>query len=375
MILSRYIFREILKSQLVIILILLLVFVSQSMIKLISRAAVGTIPVDLIGSLTMYALPDILSIMLPLTLYIAILITLGRICTDSEMVVIRSVGFPPRALLRITFVLAVITAVASGLCSIVFSPQAANLKERVLEMAQNSAAYLPLESGRFVNFGPYNIYAEHIDSGEGDDDGGQEQDLQDIKSIQNIYVMTQSDDETENTITVARQGFLEIDRNGVQWLFLLSGRRYEGPVASDGSFRMANFEKFRAPVGVSDDADVHEADIAAMSMSELMNSENMRARVEAQWRVAPVLAVLVLSLVAVPLSQVNPRQGRFARLLPALVIYATYYMLLMSIRNLVTTERYPLYPGLYTVPVAFLLVVSIPLNLQTKAIRRLMAGE
>ena len=375
MILSRYIFREILKSQLVIILILLLVFVSQSMIKLISRAAVGTIPVDLIGSLTMYALPDILSIMLPLTLYIAILITLGRICTDSEMVVIRSVGFPPRALLRITFVLAVITAVASGLCSIVFSPQAANLKERVLEMAQNSPAYLPLESGRFVNFGPYNIYAEHIDSGEEDDNGGQEQDLQDIKSIQNIYVMTQSDDETENTITVARQGFLEIDRNGVQWLFLLSGRRYEGPVASDGSFRMANFEKFRAPVGVSDDADVHEADIAAMSMPELMNSENMRARVEAQWRIAPVLAVLVLSLVAVPLSQVNPRQGRFARLLPALIIYATYYMLLMSIRNLVTTERYPLYPGLYTVPIAFLLVVSIPLNLQTKAIRRLMAGE
>ena len=109
-ILERYIFREILKTQLVVLIVLLVVFLSQSLIRLVSRAAVGSIPAELITSLAMCAVPDIGAIMLPLTLFVAVLITVGRICSDSEMVVMRSVGFSPARVMGITLTLAFMTA-------------------------------------------------------------------------------------------------------------------------------------------------------------------------------------------------------------------------------------------------------------------------
>lgn len=103
--------------------------------------------------------------------------------------------------------------------------------------------------------------------------------------------------------------------------------------------------------------------MAATPTGELLASASLRDQVEAQWRIAPVLSVFVLVMIAVPLSMVNPRQGRFARLMPAILIYASYYMFIFSVRNLVNSGRFPLYPGLYIVPVVFLIFVAIPLNL------------
>ena len=102
-------------------------------------------------------------------------------------------------------------------------------------------------------------------------------------------------------------------------------------------------------------------------------SSELEAQVEAQWRISPILATLILSMVAVPLSMVNPRQGRFARLMPAILIYAAYYMFLLSLRNLMLTSTLPLWPGLLVVPVFFLLFVAIPLNLPKSHLKKMRA--
>ena len=74
---------------------------------------------------------------------------------------------------------------------------------------------------------------------------------------------------------------------------------------------------------------------------------------------------------AVPLSMVNPRQGRFARLMPAILIYAAYYLFLMSVRNFINTGVFGIFPGLYIVPLLFLLLVAIPLNLPKSHIKHI----
>ena len=110
-----------------------------------------------------------------------------------------------------------------------------------------------------------------------------------------------------------------------------------------------------------------------MTTPELFMSAELEAQVEAQWRISPILATLILSMVAVPLSMVNPRQGRFARLMPAILIYAAYYMFLLSLRNLMLTSTLPLWPGLLVVPVFFLLFVAIPLNLPKSHLKKMRA--
>ena len=63
---------------------------------------------------------------------------------------------------------------------------------------------------------------------------------------------------------------------------------------------------------------------------------------------------------------INPRQGKFARLGPAILLFVSYYLALLSIRNLLNSEKIPLYPGMYIVPVIYLLFVAVPLNIDMK---------
>ena len=270
-------------------------------------------------------------------------------------------------------------------------PPAAGQDVEVVEIAQarSSPAYLPFESGRFLSFGPYSIYAERItgaagsgggdgsdnnsddNSGDGDGsgDGAGAAAATGLRDLYNIYVLTSGGEQHEISITVAREGRIEVDGQGVQWLLLSGGRRYEGPLAAGRGFRSVTFEHFRAPIAVLDGTQGGDDDIAARSYAELLASPHTAERLEAQWRVAPLLAALVLCLTAVPLSQVSPRQGRFARLLPALLLYAIYYMLLLAVRNMINTGRFPLIPGLYAVPLLYALAVTLPLSLSLPALR------
>ena len=152
------------------------------------------------------------------------------------------------------------------------------------------------------------------------------------------------------------------DENGVLWLELDKGSRYE-VMTEDGTSNKAIFDKFRAPVAGSNSELQEDDSISSRDTFELLNSGEKRGIVEAQWRLSPIFAVFILTFIAIPLSMVNPRQGRFARLMPAILIYASYYMFLLSCRNMINSGSWPLYPGLFIVPVVFLFFVGIPLNL------------
>lgn len=346
------------KAQLIVLVVLVGIFVGQSIVSLITDAAVGSIPPSLILQFLLISLPRFLVYLLPLTMYVAIIIALGRFCSDSEMIAMRAVGYSPKRLMMVTLIGAVITAIVVGYVGVDLQVRAANEQYNLEQKASNNPEFLPIESGRFVNFGNYDIYIEDVKNKD-----------QNNKQINNIYVI---EDRSGNlSITAAKEGHLEVDADGVKWLVLNDGRRFD--IRQNEGYRRAQFENFRAPVSGNVTEESRSAnDISRKSTLELLQSTNQREQVEVQWRVAPIFATIVLCMVAVPLSMVNPRQGRFARLMPAILIYIAYYMFLLSLRNLVITNSFPLYPGLYIVPILFLLFVAIPLNIpkaQLKHIR------
>lgn len=351
MIIFRYLFKEIFRTQVVILIILLGVFLSQSLIRLVSRAAVGSVPVELIASLATFAVPEIAMILLPLTLFLAVLISLGRISSDSEMVVLRSVGYSPANVMTVTMVLALLTGALTAWNSLYLVPEASRAQHELKTDAQNNPRFLPVEGGRFITLGNrFTVYVEEVNK-----------EQESLKSVERIYVMDSPFDPKLGSLTIARSGYLQTDADGISWLYLNDGTRYEGSVES-GAFRRAHFDKFQAPL-TREVTSQEDSSIDSTSTWDLLHSDNRAWQVEAQWRISTVLAVFVLTLIAVPLSMVNPRQGRFAKLMPAILIYASYYMFLLSVRNLVNRGALPLYPGLYLVPLLFVLFVAIPLNL------------
>ena len=145
MLLDKYIFKELLKSQLVVLLVLVTIFAGQSIVKLMTEAVVGGLPPRLIAMFLLYSLPEFLVYLLPLTLYVAIIITLGRICTDSEMVVMRAVGYSPGRIMMVAMIMGLVSAVAVGYISMVLTWKAADARYAMEQQAANDPEFLPID--------------------------------------------------------------------------------------------------------------------------------------------------------------------------------------------------------------------------------------
>ena len=342
MIIYKYIFKEILKVQAATTVILLVVFLCQSTIKFIGRATSGRVPVDIVSSLVLYSVPPIIFIMLPLTLFIAVLVAIGRLSSDSEMVVLRSAGFSGHDIVKIALFLALITSIATGINSLYIMPQAAFNQKALMADAETNPQYLPIESGRFSSFGNNVVYVQNVE------------DESKNKSLGNVIVISSTFG--SELVAISNSGNISFDKNQVQWLHLKNGNSYQGPM-DDGTYRVTSFRELAIPVQVKPEEDFYDKSVSGMSTLDLLKSDDRACKVEFQWRLAPIL-----TLVAVPLSMTNPRQGRFSRLGPALAIYVSYYLFLLAIYNLLNSREYSLIPGLYIVPIFFTLFVVIPLN-------------
>ena len=114
MIVFRYIFKETLKTQLSILLVLLLIFTSQQFIRILSRAADGSVPTSLIGQLMLLNIPYMGLLLLPISLFIAILFAHGRLYADSEMTVLRAIGVGPSYVMKVSLVLALLTTAVAA---------------------------------------------------------------------------------------------------------------------------------------------------------------------------------------------------------------------------------------------------------------------
>ena len=285
MLLDKYVFRELVKSQFVVLLVLVAIFAGQSIVRLMTEASLGNMPPRLITVFMLYSLPEFLIFLFPLTLYVAIIITLGRICSDSEMVVMRCVGYSPTRIMMVAQTLALVSVIIVSFISLDLVSRAANARYELEQQATTNPEFLPIDSGRFVTLGNFNIYVEDVRN-RGIDD----------RDISNIYVIEMdSYSNRTSSITSARDGHLVLDQDGVRWLELNDGRRYE--IARDGSYYKLQFEKFRAPLSGNITEETRERrEISRMSTRELLLSPDKREQVEAQWRFSPIFATFVLCM-------------------------------------------------------------------------------
>ena len=110
MIISRYLLKEVLSSLLAVTIILLLIFLSNQLVRYLSYAASGKIAADLVIRLMGFEIPYLLALLLPLGLYLGIILAYGRLYTDSEMSVMQACGIGQQRLLGINFLLALVVA-------------------------------------------------------------------------------------------------------------------------------------------------------------------------------------------------------------------------------------------------------------------------
>lgn len=335
MIIFRYLFAETVKSQVAVLFILSLIFVSQQFVALLSKVMTGGLPASLVTEMLLYSMPALGTLILPVSLFIGILFAHGRLYAESEMVVLSACGYSPNRVLISSLLLSSVTIAIVGFNAFVYAPQAEEGIVKLKEEVDADAGLATLKQGRFESLddGRAVVYVESYDKDKG---------------LRKIFIAKSPSDEDERpSIVLANKGDVEAGENGSQWLKLSQGLRYEGEL-SQQDFSIVDFSTYKVLI---QEQDVRERGrkTKALPTIELWHSNEFEHKVELQWRIAQVFSIPVLTLLVVPLAMVNPRQGRYAKLFPALLLFLTYFMLLSAARSSILDGKLPLNPGFWLV--------------------------
>lgn len=345
MIIFRYLAREILLTMSAVAGVLLLVIMGSRFIRYFSNAAEGDIPASILGTLMLYHLPGFLELILPLSFFLGIMLAYGQLYLNSEITVLVACGTSPNRLLTVSLIPAVLVAMLVGICSLWLTPAGALHNELLLEQQRSKIDFSSLAPGRFQVFGNGRI-AYATDATE---------DQQRLKEVFISERQKRGDGTPESVVTRAELGYQVTDaETGSRYLVLENGKRYS---VAAGTAEAERLEFGTYAVRLARASEAMETDSAEfLGTDELFGSEDSEAQAQLQWRLGAPLMVFVLTLLAMPLSKVNPRQGRFARLLPAIFLYVAYLSLLLAAMDAVDSGSLPAIVGMWPIHGVFLLL-------------------
>lgn len=329
---DRYLFREIFASFVAVSAVLLLVVVGGTLSATLDRIARGVMPATLLLSQIGLRSVDSLPLLLPLGLFLAVLLALGRMYRDSEMAVLAASGFNTRDLLKPVALIALPLALGLGLISFWLGPAALRESDRMIDAANRSLLVVGMEAGRFVELRGRNAV---VYVGEMSIDG---------TSFKRLFVHEERKGRVD--ITTAARGELYQDRDGRErFLSLYDGFRAEGEPGSD-DYKLMRFA--RNDIRLSElEADPDRRQEKRHDTLTLMQSSSPLERAEFHWRLGLPLSVLLLALLAVPLSRAQPREPRYAKVLLAIVAYVLYSNLLGVGRGWLADGTLPPQAGLW----------------------------
>lgn len=351
MIIFRYLSREILLTMFAVSSILLLITMSSRFARYLAEATTGKISVDILFSLIGYRLPGFLELIVPLGFFIAILLVYGRLYIESEMVVLSACGMSQRRLVNITLVSALLVALLVAGFSLWLSPMGARQTELMLDEQRHRSEFDSLQEGRFQSLGRGQAmtYVESVSNNR--------------KKLNHVFVAQVGDMSQDSVaVIVAESGQQMVHPDyGQRYLVLQNGYRYEG-LPGNNNYKIMEFSTYGAYLTPSDSSAAFTNKADTRTTRELFESDDLESQVALQWRLSMPILVLIVAILAVPLSRTNPRQGRYLKMLPAIIIYMLYLGGLIGIRGLMDSGRWPLMPGLWIVHLVYLVLALLMVN-------------
>lgn len=347
MIVFRYLSREVLVTLSAVSAVLLVIIMSGRFIKYLAQAASGALDPGVLFLIMGFRLPGFLQLILPLGLFLGILLAYGRLYLESEMTVLAATGMSQQRLLAITLAPAALVALLVAWLSFSLAPQGAAQFSVLINKQDSLTEFDTLVPGRFQSLrdGTRVTYTQELS--------------EDRTQLGSIFISERrlaSDKGKDSGITVlvAEKGRQEVRPDGSRFLVLENGYRYDGN-PGEANYRAIQYDTYGALLPKPEiSAEVTERD--AIPTSELFGNDTPRYQAELHWRLSLPILVFIVTLMAVPLSRVNPRQGRYLKLLPAILLYMAYLTILIAVRGALEKGKLPMALGMWWVHALFLLI-------------------
>jgi len=340
---DRFLIREFASTGFYVFAVLLAIIVLTQLIRLLGESVGGTLPVEAVLVLLGFTALNYLPILLSISLFLSVLLTLTRSYSDSEMVVWFSSGVSLTRWIRpvMWYALPVVSLIA--LLSLLLTPWALSKVDEIrlkLESRDDVAVAAP---GTFRESRQADrvFFLENVSPGN--------------NQVGNIFV--QSVQQGKVGTMVAKQGLQEIAPNGDKFIVLLNGTRHEG-VPGQLDYKIVEFERYAMRVETVE-SKKKPPNPKSYSTAYLLENRDKWNMAELNWRIGLPLSAFVLVLLAIPFSFVNPRAGRSLNMINALILYMLYNNLMSVIISWVGQGKISESAGLLGIHVFMMAVVVV----------------
>lgn len=324
MIIRRYLANQLLTSAFAVTALLTFILMSSRIIKYFSMVAEGRLDVELLSAVLLYRLPGFLELLLPLGLFIAVLLVFGRLYIDNEMAVLAASGVSRWQLLGHALPSVLFVTLITGLLSFYITPHGNKASDDLFAQQAARNTFDLIRAGQFQKVDDNMLYAESLSA--------------DKKQLLNVLVYTEkarAEGQRQRAIVQAATAQRYRDpQTGIAYIELRNGNRYEVE-AGKKAYNRLHFDRYLLRLQTPEAENSQPSNIASTTTTDLLahKANDRTALAEWLWRISLTLLAPIGVLLALPLAKVNPRQGRFFKLLPAMLLYISFVVLVAAARN------------------------------------------
>jgi len=327
MIFQRVLRRELVSAAGAVFTTLFTITITFMLMKTLGQAANGKIASQDVVALLGFQALNYMPVILILTCFISVLMVVTRSYQDSEMVVWFASGLSLarwiKPVLSFGLPMVLLTAVLAFFVAPWANRQSAEFRERY-EKSEDLSKVSP---GKFQEFAAKDriFFVEGVDGN--------------AAHVKNIFVNSVQNGRT--SVVVAKEGTTVVDGHGDKFLVMSKGRRYDD-IGGEPEFRVMEFEHYGVLVSHQSQAVAGDKSARSLSTPALLADMSPSNRGELLWRVSLPLMCMMLLLLAIPLGFVNPRGGRSANLMVALLVFVIYLNMVNVFQAAVVQQRLPL---------------------------------
>ena len=332
MIISRYLIREIALPLVTVTATLIVIFLSYNAASYTADAAAGLLPADTVAHLTLLRSLVAIEVLLPAALYLAVVMSMGRMYSDNEMVALHASGFSELRVIRSVLWLSLSLAIVVASLSLVVRPWAYQKSYLIKAEAEAEFNLDKLEAGQFYTAEESGtaIFVEHINRRE--------------NRLEQVYFY-RLDDQGVRVIS-AQQAWQPVTDPFAPPVFkFLDGSAYQIDLSGKQDLTL-KFKELTVFLK-GDEQQLNRYRSKAASTLQLARSKKPADLAEFQWRLTTPVTTLLLGVLGVPLSRTPPRRGRHAKTAAAVLVFAVFYLCSIMARNWVEQGTVGAIPGVW----------------------------
>jgi len=350
-IISRYLLKNLIVILLAIFLIIGLIIFGNQFVLTAQKSAEHGIPLLELMPIVGFNMLRDLPIILSLSFFLSIIISISQLYRNSEAVVMNSIGIGDRSFINLIKPIAIGIFLLIFCLSIFVVPWAKNQKSLTEDVTVNASDFSFITEGKFESFknGEIVFYASDSFSINNSDE----------QNMEEIFIYLSNKDSPIVVLASEATKYTDSTNESI-YLRLKDGVRYEG-LPGDENVNILNFDKYDLEIvsGEVKKSLSNFSEIEEKTSLDLLSEGGLLANAEIQWRLSQPISILILSIIGVLLGKTSPRASKGVNLLFGVIIFMLYNNALLVAKNSIESGQLNPFLGLWSIHILLIVAVII----------------